>query len=48
MLNAKQSMLEESISAIRLVTQDAYDAVHAQTQKIDDFIATGKEHTRCK
>lgn len=45
---AKKSALEEGISAVRGATQDAYDAVLSQTKQIDDFIATGKEHTRCK
>lgn len=48
MLNSKKSALEEGISAVRGVTQDAYDTVLSQTKQIDDFIATGKEHTRCK
>lgn len=45
---AQRSALEEGISAVRVVTQDAYDAVLAQTKQIDDFIAIGREHTRCK
>ncbi|KAJ6635548.1 MICOS complex subunit MIC27 [Pseudolycoriella hygida] len=42
----KKSALEEGISAVRVVTQEAYDSVLSQTKQIDDFIATGKEHTR--
>lgn len=46
MSNAKKSVLEEGISAVRGATQDAYDAVLSQTRQIDDFIATGREHSR--
>lgn len=48
MSTAKPSLIEEGISAVRGVTQDAYNAVLSQTKQIDDFIATGKEHTRCE
>lgn len=47
-MTAKKSALEEGISAVRVATQDAYDAVLSQTQRIDDFIATGREHSRGK
>lgn len=46
MAKANKSVIEEGISAVRTATQDAYDAVLSQTRQIDDFIATGKEHTR--
>ncbi|KAG4075460.1 hypothetical protein HA402_015113 [Bradysia odoriphaga] len=45
-VNAKKNVLEESISSVRVATQDAYDAVLSQTKQIDDFIATGREHSR--
>lgn len=47
-MNTKKNALEEGISAVRVATQDAYDAVLLQTKQIDDFIATGREHTRGK
>lgn len=47
-MTAKKSALEEGISAVRVATQDAYDSVLSQTQRIDDFIATGREHSRGK
>lgn len=48
MSTVKRSAIEEGISAVRVVTQDAYDAILSQTKQIDDFIATGKEHTKCE
>ena len=48
MSTAKRNALEEGISAVRVATQDAYDAVLTQTRQIEDFIATGKEHSRGK
>jgi len=46
MSTTKPNALEEGISAVRVVTQDAYNSVLSQTKQINDFIATGKEHTK--